>query len=185
MDEQGAPGIWSLASGGSEEERSEQQEQRQQTEQGQNTGQEQSKQGKQVDFGDEEQLRETRAKSTDEPEVMGRWAEVRTGRGSSGLIRGGDERGRADEARKGKGKGSGGKCEHEGIGGGVGRKGTQQVENLVMDENHREDVRKLVEMMQKEEEDQEGQRGRVAPNMGLVAHTPRPCRCQKGERHKG
>ena len=33
-------------------------------------------------------------------------------------------------------------------------------------ENHREDVRKLVEMMQKEEEDQEGQRGRVAPNMG-------------------
>ena len=33
-------------------------------------------------------------------------------------------------------------------------------------ENHREDGRKLVEMMQKEEEDQEGQRGRVAPDMG-------------------
>ena len=49
-------------------------------------------------------------------------------------------------------------------------------------ENHREDVRKLVEMMQKEEEDQEGQRCRVAPNMGLVAHTPRPCRSQKGEK---
>ena len=102
------------------------------------------------------------AKSPDEPEVMGRLAEVRTCRGSSGLVRGGDERCRADETRKGKGKGNGGKGEHEGKGGGVGRKGTQQVENLVMDEfqeNHREDVRKLVEMMQKEEEDQEGQRG--------------------------
>ena len=45
--------------------------------------------------------------------------------------------------------------EHEGKGGGVGRKGAQQVENLVMgevQETHRGDVRKLVEMMQKEEE---------------------------------
>ena len=32
-------------------------------------------------------------------------------------------------------------------------------------ENHREDVRKLVELTQKEEEDQEEQRGRVAPYM--------------------
>ena len=63
-----------------------------------------------------------------------------------------------ETSRKGKGKGNGGKGEHEGKGGGVGRKGKQQVENLVMDEiqeNHREDVRKLVEMMQKEEEEQE------------------------------
>ena len=53
-------------------------------------------------------------------------------------------------------------------------------------ENHREDVRSLVEMMQKEEEEeQEEQRSRVAPNMGLVGHTPRPCRFQKGERRKG
>ena len=40
---------------------------------------------------------------------------------------------------------------------------------MVMDEiqeNHREDVRKLVEMMQKEEEEQEQQRDRVALNMG-------------------
>ena len=64
--------------------------------------------------------------------------------------------------------------------GGAGSKGRQQVENLVMDEvqenigatkseveeeNHREDVRTLVEMMQKEEENWEEQRGRVAPNM--------------------
>ena len=64
----------------------------------------------------------------------------------------GDQRCRADETnRKGKGKGNGGKGEHEGKGGGVGRKGTQQVENLVMDEvqenmrttkeKHREDVK--------------------------------------------
>ena len=54
-----------------------------------------------------------------------------------------------ETSRKGKGKGNGGKGEHEGKGGGVGRKGKQQVENLVMDEiqeNHREDVRKLVEI---------------------------------------
>ena len=66
----------------------------------------------------------------------------------------GDERCRAAETnRKGKGKGNGGKGEHEGKGGGVGRKGTQQVENLVMDEvqenmrttkeKHWEDVKKV------------------------------------------
>ena len=155
-------------------------EQRRQGEQGQHPGQEQSKQDKQVNLGDEEQAR---AKSTDEPEVMGRLAEVRTGRGSSGLVRGGDERCRADETRKGKGKGNGGKGEHEGKGG-LGSKERQQVENSVTDEdqgntgvmrseeeeeNHREDVRKLVEMMQK---DQEGQRGRVAPNMGAGGSHP-------------
>ena len=78
-------------------------------------------------------------------------------------------------SRKGKGKGNGGKGEHEGKGGGgVGRQGTQQVESLVMDEtqeNHRDDVRKLVEMMQKEE-DQEGQRGRVALNVGAGGSHP-------------
>ena len=99
--------------------------------------------------------------STDEPEVTGRMVEVRTGRGSAGLVRGEDERCWADEiSRKGKGKGNGGKGEHEGKGGGVGRKGTQQVENLVMDEvqdTHREDVRKLIEMMQKEEEEEREQ----------------------------
>ena len=87
----------------------------------------------------------------------------------TGLVREGDERCQEDEiSRKGKGKGNGGKGEHEGKGGWVGKKGTQQIEKLVMDEvheNHREDVRKLVEMMQKEEEKQEKQRGRVAPNM--------------------
>ena len=63
--------------------RQQEEEQRQQEEQGQHPGQEESKQDKQVDLGDEEQAR---AKSTDEPEVMGRMAEVRTGRGNSGLV---------------------------------------------------------------------------------------------------
>ena len=100
--------------------RQQEEEQRRQGEQGQHPGQEESKQDKQVDLGDEEQAR---AKSTDVPEVMGRLAEVRSGRGSSGLVRGGDERCRADETRKGKGKGNGGKGEHEGKGGGFGHKG--------------------------------------------------------------
>ena len=55
-------------------------------------GQEQSKQGKQVRFGDEQQLGKTGAENADEPEVMRRTTEVRTGRGSTDLVRGGDER---------------------------------------------------------------------------------------------
>ena len=42
------------------------------------------------------------------------------------------------------------------------------------EENHREDVRKLVEMMQKKEDAQEGQRDRMAPNIGDWWLTP-PC----------
>ena len=49
---------------------------------------ESDKQSNQVRFGQEDQLKEARAESTDEPEVTGRLAEVRTGRGSSGLVRG-------------------------------------------------------------------------------------------------
>ena len=140
--------------------RRDEQEQWRQGEQGQHPGQEQSKQGKQVRFGEEEQLGKTEAENAGEPEVMGRTTEVRTGRGSAGLVRGGDERYRADETnRKGKGKGNGGKGEHEGKGGGFGHKG------------------KHPETREKEEE-----RVRMAPNMGPVAHTPRPCRIRKRER---
>ena len=107
--------------------RDKQQEQRRQAKQGEKTEQEQSKQGKQVRFGEEQQLEKTGAENAGEPEVMGRTIEVRTGRGSTGLVRGGDERCRADEtSRKGKGKGNGGKGEHEVKGGGFGRKGFQQ-----------------------------------------------------------
>ena len=128
-----------------------------------------------------------------------------TGRGSAGLVRGGDERCQTDEtSRKGKGKGNGGKGEHDGKAGGAGSKGRRQVENLVMDEgqenmraktseeNHEEDMRKLLEMvereemelemMQQEEMEHEEQRGRVAPNMGQVAHTPRPHRTPERRR---
>ena len=130
-------------------------------------------------FDEEEETKETRAESTDEQKVMGRTTEVQTGRGSAVLVQGRGERCRADATRKGKGKGNGGKGEHEGIGG-AGSKGRQQVENSAIDEdqgntgamrneeeeeNHREDVRKLVEMMQKKEDAHEGQRGRMAPDM--------------------
>ena len=118
-----------------------------------------------------------------------------TGRGSAGLVRGGDERCQTDEtSRKGKGKGNGGKGEHDGKAGGAGSKGRRQVENLEMDEgqenmraktseeNHEEDMRKLLEMvereemelemMQQEEMEHEEQRGRVAPNMGAGGSHP-------------
>ena len=101
--------------------RDKQQEQRRQAKQGEKTEQEQSKQGKQVRFDEEQQLGKTGVENAGEPEVMGRTTELRTGRGSTGLVRGGDERFRADEtSRKGKGKGNGGKGEHEGKGGGFG-----------------------------------------------------------------
>ena len=125
--------------------RDEQQEQLRHVEQ----GQEQSKQGKQVRFGEEQQLGKTRAANAGEPEVMGRTIEVRTGRGSAGLVRGGDERCRADETSKGKGKRNGGKGEHEGKGGGFGHNGKQQ------------------EMREREEE-----RVRMAPNMGAGGSHP-------------
>ena len=64
--------------------------------------------------------------STDKQKITDGLAEVRTGRGSAGLVKGRDERCQADEtSRKGKGKGNGGKGEHEGKGGGFGRKGKQ------------------------------------------------------------
>ena len=82
-------------------------------------------------FGEEEQLEETRAENADEPEVTGTLAEVRTGRGSAGLARSGDERYWADEtSRKGKGKGKGEKGEHEDKGGGFGRNGKQGMRNM-------------------------------------------------------
>ena len=101
-------------------ERREEQEQRRQEEQEQNPEQEQ---GKKLRFEEEEEpLEETRAERTDEPEVTGRLVEVRTGRGSTGLVRGGDERHWADESgRKGRSK------------------GTQQVENSVTDEDQEAD----------------------------------------------
>ena len=50
-------------------------------EQEQNTGREQGKQGKHVRFGQAEQQEETKAESTDEPEVTDRLADTITGRG--------------------------------------------------------------------------------------------------------
>ena len=132
-------------------ERREEQEQRRQEEQEEQRREEQEQRR-------QEEQEETRAESTDEPEVTSRPVEVRTGRGSAGLVRGGDGRHLADESnRKGKGKGNGGKGEH-------GGKGGVQVE----EEEHRWDAKRKVVRMMKREEDQEAneeEQGRVAPNM--------------------
>ena len=137
-------GVWQVVEAGRR--RDEDEEQRRQAQQ----GQEQSKQGKQVRFGDEQQLGKTGAENADEPEEMRKTTEVRTGRGSTGLVRGEDERCQADEtSRKGKGKGNGGKGEHEGKGGGFGHKG------------------KHPETREGEEE-----RVRMAPNMGAGGSHP-------------
>ena len=69
--------------------RQQEEDQRRQEEQGRHPGQEESKQDKQVDFGDEQQAR---TKSTDKPEVTGRLAEMITGRVTAGLVREGAER---------------------------------------------------------------------------------------------
>ena len=110
-----------------EHRRQEEQEQRWQEEQEHRRQEEQEQRGrksksrpleqrKKVGFDEEEQ--------SDEPEVTSRFAEVRRGRGSASLVRGGDEMCWADEtSRKGKGKSNKRKGEHEGKGGGFGSKG--------------------------------------------------------------
>ena len=140
------------------------------------------------------QEEDKKAESTDELKMMSRSEEVRTGRGSACLVQRTDEKCPTNEiCRKGKGKGNGGKGEH-GRKGGEGDKGAMHFENSVMDEdqenmrattseeNHEEDVRKLLEMvereemelemMQQEEMEHEEQRGRVAPNMGAGGSHP-------------
>ena len=102
-----------------------------------------------MDLGDEEQ---GRAKSTDEPEVMGRLGKVRTSRGRAGLVPWGDESRELNEIKgKGKGKGNEGKGEHEGKEGGFGRKGFQQ---------------------SVKEADEEDERDRVAPDIGAGGSHP-------------
>ena len=49
---------------------------------------------------------------------------------------------------------------------------TRAMKSEEEEEDHREDVRKLVEMTQKEDEEQEEQRDRVAPNMGAGGSHP-------------
>ena len=107
--------------------RQEEQEGQRREEQEQWRQEEQEEQRREEREQQRQPLEETRAEITDELEVTGRVTEVRTGRGSAGLVRGGDERFWADEtSRKGKGKGNGGKGEHGGKGEGFGSKGKQQ-----------------------------------------------------------
>ena len=107
-------GVWRAVEA-RRKERGEEQEQRRQEEHEQISGQEQ---GKKLRLSEEEPFEETRAESTDEPEVTGRLAEVRTGKGSAGFVRGEDERCWTNESRrKGRGKGHEGKGEHGNEGG--------------------------------------------------------------------
>ena len=64
--------------------------------------------------------------------------------------------------RGGKGTGNGGKGEHEGKGG-VGRKGTQQVENLVMDETQ-ENQRRCEAVSRDDAEGGRGPGGAAGPS---------------------
>ena len=108
-----------------------------------------------------EPLEEMRTESTDEPEVTGRFAEVKTGGGSASLVQGGaDGHDELDETRsKGKGKGNGGKREHGGNGD-KGGKGFQQSVKMMKGEEEQETA-----------EEDEG-RVRMAPNMGAGGSHP-------------
>ena len=95
---------------------------------------------------------ETRAESTDEPEVTCRLAEVRTGRGSVGFVQGADETHRTNETSgKVKGKANGGTGEH----GGKDEKGGKGFQQSV----------KMLKGEEDQEADGEDERGRVAPIM--------------------
>ena len=96
---------------------------------GRTSGKTEQGQDKKVCFAEEDQPEEIQAHGTDEQDeldVMRRLEEVKTGKGSAGLVRGGDERRQANEIRgKGIGKGNGGEEKH-GEKGGIGSKGTQR-----------------------------------------------------------
>ena len=112
----------------------EEQEERRQAQQ----GQEQSKQGKQVRFDEEEELEKTGAENAGEPEVMGRTTEVRTGRGSTGLVRG-EMRGAARTRPTGKAK----------------ERATEERENMKAKEE---------DLATKKKPRDEGERGGAGPN---------------------
>ena len=79
----------------------------------------------------EEQSEKVREQSTDVQDATSGLDEVRTGRGNTGLVRGGGESRQTDETRvKGKGKGNGGKGEH-GSKGGLGGKGEREEDERV------------------------------------------------------
>ena len=101
-----------------------------------------AKQASQVRFGEEERLGETRAESTDVPEVTQAQEVQDSSKGMRGV-------GRTRPAGKAKERGNGGKGEHEGNGGVFGRKGKQQ-----------------------ETREEEKERVRMAPNMGAGGSHP-------------
>ena len=94
--------------------------------------------------------------------------EVRTGRGSTGLVRGGRKSRQTDETRvKGKGKGNGGKGKH-GSKAGLGSKGTNEAQQSTREKEHEED-----------------ERVQVAPNMGTGGSHPQAMKDPGEEDGKG
>ena len=125
--------------------RDEEQEERRRAQQ----GQEQSKQSKQVRFGEEQQLGKMGAENAGEPEAMGKTAQLRTGRGSAGLVRG--EMRDAGRTRPAKGK----------------EKGMEERVSTKAKEEDLGTAGKQQEMREREEE-----RVRMAPNMGAGGSHP-------------
>ena len=126
----------------------------------------------------EEPLEEMRTESTDEPEVTGRFAEVKTGRGSASLVQGeADGRDELDETRgKGKGKGNGGKGEHGGKGNKAGKGFQQSAKMMKGEEEQRSEENETQKELKGEEEqetaEEDGGRVRMAPNMGAGGSHP-------------
>ena len=114
----------------------------------------------------EEQSEKVREQSTDVPDATSGLDEARTGRGNTGLVRGGGESCQTDETRgKGKGKGNGGKGEH-GNKGGLGSKGTNEAQQS------KRMIKGTDEDELEEKEHEEDERVQVAPNMGAGGSHP-------------
>ena len=114
----------------------------------------------------EEQSEKVREQSTDVPDATSGLDEARTGRGNTGLVRGGGESCQTDETRgKGKGKGNGGKGEH-GNKGGLGSKGTNEAQQS------KRMIKGTDEDELDEKEHEEDERVQVAPNMGAGGSHP-------------
>ena len=127
-------------------------------------GQEQSKQGKQVRFGDEQQLGKTGAENAGEPEVMRKTTKIQTNKESTGLVRG-EMRGARRTRPAGKAKG----------------RATEERVNMKAQE---EDLATKGNTQRRERERKSGSEWRLT--WGQVAHTPRPRRIpERRKRHEG
>ena len=161
------------------EEQKQRREEEQEEEQRREEEQEEEQRREEHEQRRQEQQEETRPDSTDEPEVTSKLVEVRTGRGSAGLVRGGDGRHLADESNrtgKGKGKGNEGKGEHEGKGDKGGKGFQQSTKMMKSGEELKSEENETHKELQREEEQETAEedegRVRMAPNMGAGGSHP-------------